>query len=296
MLNLHYTKEAFLLRNIKITNTIIFEYDISSLLNYVKVNNMKIDISRHNAMSWDKEALRGSKWTKPLNSMEIEKAKRGYCKLFLTPSREVPPEWLEGIANKKVLCLGGGGGQQSAILALLGADVTVVDISKEQLENDKFIAKTYNLNITTIQGDMRNLFFLDSDSFHLIIHPISNIFVDDILPVWKECHRILKTNGVLISGIINSLLYLFDFEDDCSPLTVKHSIPYSTIDSICDEELENYLQENLPLEFSHTLEEQIQGQIDAGFSITGFLEDNSGGQYILDKYINSYILVRAEKL
>ncbi len=257
---------------------------------------MKIDIAKHNSIAWDKEAIRGSKWTKPLNNKEIEKAKRGYCKLFLTPSREVPPEWLEGIANKKVLCLGGGGGQQSAILALLGADVTVVDISNEQLKNDEFIAKTYNLNITTIQGDMRNLSFLDNNSFHLIIHPISNIFVDDLLVVWKECYRVLKANGVLISGIINPLLYLFDFEDDCNPLAVKYSIPYSTINSICDEELENFLKKEIPFEFSHTLEDQIQGQIDAGFAITGFLEDNSGGQYILDKYINSYILIRAEKL
>lgn len=38
------------------------------------------------------------------------------------------------LKNKNVLCLASGGGQQSVEFALLGANVTVVDFSKEQLK------------------------------------------------------------------------------------------------------------------------------------------------------------------
>lgn len=46
--------------------------------------------------------------------------------------------------------------------------------------------------------------------------------------------------------------------------------------------------------WSHTLEDQIQGQIEAGFAIIGFYEDVGGG--VLDKYINSSIATKAIKL
>lgn len=49
------------------------------------------------------------------------------------------------------------------------------------------------------------------------------------------------------------------------------------------------------IEFGHTLESQIGGQIEAGFAITGFYEDNAGGD-LLDKYIDTFIATRAIKL
>ena len=46
--------------------------------------------------------------------------------------------------------------------------------------------------------------------------------------------------------------------------------------------------------WSHTLEAQIQGQIEAGFAIVGFYEDKGG--MALDKYINLSIATKAIKL
>lgn len=46
--------------------------------------------------------------------------------------------------------------------------------------------------------------------------------------------------------------------------------------------------------WSHTLEEQIQGQIEAGFAIIGFYEDIGGTA--LDKFIRSSIATKAIKL
>ena len=55
------------------------------------------------------------------------------------------------------------------------------------------------------------------------------------------------------------------------------------------------MEDNEPLEFGHSLEDQIGGQIEAGFSIHGFFEDNNGGQDPLDMYISTYIATRALK-
>lgn len=42
--------------------------------------------------------------------------------------------------------------------------------------------------------------------------------------------------------------------------------------------------------------DQIQGQLDAGFVITGFYEDDFGGTRIIDKHIKTFIATRAMKL
>nr|WP_145159334.1 hypothetical protein [Paenibacillus terrae] len=75
-------------------------------------------------------------------------------------------------------------------------------------------------------------------------------------------------------------------------LQVKHSIPYSELDYSTEEEI---AENGIPLEFGHTLEQQLQGQIDAGFVIAGFYEDTFGGEKLLDRYTSSFIATRAVK-
>lgn len=79
-------------------------------------------------------------------------------------------------------------------------------------------------------------------------------------------------------------------------LEVKHSIPYADITDLPKERLEQMIKDNHPLEFGHRLEDQIQGQIDAGFVVTGFYEDNLNGKSLLDNYINTTIATKAVKL
>lgn len=126
----------------------------------------------------------------------IQLAKDGNWSIVLTPNKAVPRDWFpEDIETKKVLCLASGGGQQGPIIAALGADVTVFDNSKKQLEKDEFVAQRDGLNIKTIQGDMKDLSVFDDEYFDFIIHPWSNGYVDTVLPVWNECSRVLKKNG-----------------------------------------------------------------------------------------------------
>jgi len=255
-----------------------------------------MDIIKHNSKAWDGQVKAGNMWTKPVSSEIIEDARRGQWGIYLTPTKIVPREWFGDLKGKKVLCLASGGGQQGPILSAAGAEVTVFDNSIEQLKGDKYVAEREGLNIKTIQGDMRDLSCFEDESFDLIVHPISNVFVDNILVVWKEAARVLKNNGTLISGISNPINYIFDYKKlDKGIFEVKYSIPYSDLGSLSKEDIDEFIEKDYPFEFGHTLEEQIKGQIDAGFVITGFYEDTYGGKSILDKYINTYIATRAVK-
>ncbi|KIE44759.1 hypothetical protein U732_350 [Clostridium argentinense CDC 2741] len=143
---------------------------------------------------------------------------------------------------------------------------------------------------------MRDLSCFEDESFDLIVHPVSNVFVDNILVVWKEAARLLKNEGILISGIANPINYIFDYKKlDKGIFEIKHSIPYLDLESLSKEDIDEFIEKDYPFEFGHTLEDQIKGQIDAGFVITGFYEDTYGGKSILDKYINTYIATRAVK-
>ncbi|MFG6120171.1 class I SAM-dependent methyltransferase [Thalassobacillus sp. B23F22_16] len=253
---------------------------------------------KHNQKAWDKKVEEGVVYTKPVSSEIIEKAKAGEWGITVTTERPVPRSWFpSSLTGVKILCLASGGGQQAPVLAAAGADVSVVDISDMQLEQDRLVAERDGLYLEAIQGDMSDLHFFKNDLFDIIVHPVSNVFVEDILPVWKETSRVLKTGGTLISGFTNPLLYLFDDEqEEKGILDVKHSLPFSGLSAISEEELQRHLDNNLTIEFGHTLEEQIQGQIDAGYAITGFYEDDFGGKRIIDHYIKTFIATKAVKM
>jgi SAM-dependent methyltransferase len=158
------------------------------------------------------------------------------------------------------------------------------------------VAKRDNLTVKTEQGDMRDLSRFDDQSFDLIFHPVSNCFMDDVNKVWKECYRVLRKGGILLAGFCNPLIYIFDMHewDENQNLSVRHRIPYSDEEQLPEEQLRARIAKNETLEFGHSLQDQIGGQIDAGFIITGFYEDSAGGD-LLDPYINTFIATRAFK-
>jgi len=254
-----------------------------------------MDVLKYNKWAWDQQVEKGNQWTAPVSSEEVARARDGDWQVLLTPTRPVPRAWFPPMAGLEVLCLASGGGQQGPIFAAAGANVTVLDNSPAQLSQDKMVADRDSLSMVTIQGDMADLLMLPDERFDLIFHPVSNTFVPAVRPVWREAYRVLRKGGALLAGFDNPVMHIFDLDlYEQGILQTKYAIPYSDLNSLNDEEKEKYLREDTPLEFGHSLEDQIGGQIDAGFVITGFYEDADPGD-VLTNYLPGYIATRSIK-
>jgi SAM-dependent methyltransferase len=255
-----------------------------------------MDIRSYNRDAWDKQVEGGNPWTIPVSPEVIAAARRGEISVLLTEQKPVPNEWIPSLKGLDVLCLASGGGQQAPIFAAAGANVTVLDNSPKQLERDRFVAHREGLQLITIEGDMRDLSFFSDETFDFIFHPVSNLFCPDVLPVWMEAYRVLRFGGTMVAGMVNPIFYIFDFTamEEKGEMVVKYTVPYSDIESLSPEKLEEYKQTGSPLEFSHTLTDLVGGQCDAGFHIIGFYEDKHE-ESMVSKYHPTYIATRALK-
>lgn len=146
---------------------------------------------------------------------------------------------------------------------------------------------------------MADLSMFADGVFALVVHPCSNCFVPDVRPVWRECFRVLRPGGTLLAGFTNPVRYLFDDErSQYGSLEVRHAIPYSDVRDLTEGDLRKLVLGPMhPLEFAHTLADQIGGQLDAGFFLAGFYEDRypqSDGDP-LSRYADTFVATRAWK-
>lgn len=250
-----------------------------------------MDIVNYNRAAWDRYVEKKDRWTIPVTGVDLEKARSGEWQVVLTPSKPVPSEWFPELKGLQILGLASGGGQQGPILASRGAAVTIFDNSEKQLQQDRDISDRFGLGIKTVQGDMKDLSVFPDASFDLIFNPCSILFVEDILPVWKECYRVLKPGGILMTGLMNPLVYQLEEED----LKLTYKQPYSDLYSLPEEKLEKLKREEEALLFGHSWTDQIGGQLQAGFRLTDMFEDDWNGENKLDAYMPSFMATRAMK-
>jgi SAM-dependent methyltransferase len=258
-----------------------------------------MDPRSHNRAAWNKKVDERDRWTSPVTNGAVKEARHGDVRILLTPTKPVPMDWFPPLARTRTLCLASGGGQQGPLLAAAGALVTVFDNSPRQLEQDRLVAGRDGLAIDTVEGDMADLSQFADATFELIVHPVSNCFVPAVRPVWRECYRVLRPGGALLVGFTNPIRYLFDDERmQNGSLEVRHRIPYSDLTDLDHATLHRlYIDAVMPIEFGHTLDDQIGGQLDAGFLLTGMYEDHfdEAANDPLSRYMDSFVATRAIK-
>ena len=101
----------------------------------------------------------------------------------------------------------------------------------------------------------------------------------------------MKPNGILMSGIINPISFQLNEES----LQLIYKQPFSDLHSLPTEKLEELKNNNEPLVFGHSLTDQIDGQLEAGFNLTNMYEDNWNGESKMDEYFPSFLATRAIK-
>ena len=242
-----------------------------------------------NAETIDRWVREGWEWGKPIDHQTYTDAQNGKWIMYLTPVKPLPKEWLGDVRGKKVLGLASGGGQQMPIFAALGAECTVFDYSAAQLASEKTVAEREGYQIQIIRGDMTKPLPFADETFDLIFHPVSNCYVKEVKPIWKECFRVLKKGGYLLSGTDHFVNYIVSDDE-------KHIVNRLPFDPLADPEQRKQLEENdAGMQFSHTIEEQINGQLQAGLILKELYEDTNGEGYLHEMNIPTFLAMRSLK-
>ncbi len=229
------------------------------------------ELAQFNQERWEAIAAAQSIYTRPWLDLDVATARQ----------RMDPLGFLGDVTGKRVLCLGSGGGQQSAAFALLGADVTVLDLTENQLAGDRLAAAHYGVPVRTEQGDMRNLSRFADGEFDLVYHGYSINFVPDPLPVFGQVARVLKAGAPYFLQWHNPFTQGVD-DASWDGKGYRISRPYR------DEEIpaDNFAEVNWTFEdaagnlrsiegprfFRHTLSTMINGLLQHEFQIVGCRE------------------------
>ncbi len=227
------------------------------------------DINRTNRERWNALAQANFEYTLPFLNYTIEEARERIGRHGI----------LTDVAGKRVLCLASGGGQDSVAFGLLGAEVTVLDLSDIQLERDRQAAAHHDLQIFTHQGDMRDLSIFKDESFDIVWQVYSINFVPTVEPVFREVSRVLKPGGIYFVQFANPFVHAVDdsaWDGNAYPLSRTY---------LEGEDISSYFPEwdvrqpdgtklNLPgpHEFRHTLGAVVNTLLNNRFSLLGLWE------------------------
>lgn len=243
-----------------------------------------------NAETIDRWVENGWEWGVPISQEQFSAAVSGDWQMLLTPVKPVPREWFPPLRGTKVLGLASGGGQQMPIFAAQGAECTVLDYSERQLESERMVAAREGYAIEIVRADMTKPLPFPDASFDLIFHPVSNCYIEDVQHVWDECFRILRPGGLLMAGLDNGFNFLFGDEDEQE---IRYSLPFNPLRD--PKLMEDLRQTDSGVQFSHTLEEQIRGQLQAGFRLLDLYEDTNGSGFLHEHGVPTFWATLAQK-
>ncbi len=227
------------------------------------------ELARYNRERWEELSRNRVEYSRPALGLDLVSAR------VMVDEHAILGE----VGGKDILCLASGGGQQSAAFGLLGAQVTVLDLTETQLARDREAAAHYGLQVRTVQGDMRDLSCFSPAEFDVVWHAHSINFVPNARQVFREVRRVLRPGGFYHLDLNNPFTHGMD-ERDWTGEGFLHKLPYIDGAEIFypDPEWE-FLDEDGnrhrvrgPREFRHTLSTHINGLVELGFNILGFWE------------------------
>lgn len=242
-----------------------------------------------NAQTFDQWVEEGWEWGQPISHETYQKALGGNWSVLLTPTKSVPKDWFCPMKGARVLGLASGGGQQMPVFAALGAQCTVLDYSQAQLDSERMVSQREGYPIRLVRADMTRPLPFENEQFDLIFHPVSNCYIENVNEVWRECFRVLRPGGILLAGLDMGINFVFD-EDETK---FRYKLPYNPLKdkALYEESVKN----GWGIQFSHTVEEQIGGQLRAGFQLRDIYQDTNGSGTLHDYNIPSFYATKAVK-
>jgi SAM-dependent methyltransferase len=224
--------------------------------------NKQDEIADINERHWEKMVKEGCEFTRPWLDLDRDTILQ-YASGERVPASDLsviyPASVLVGAEGNEVLCLGAGGGQQSAVFGVLGARVTVVELADGQLEGDRSAAAHYGYEMTAIHADMRDLSSLDDDSYDLVYQE-GTCYVPDLPQVYSGVARVLRGGGLYRVGVTNPAVEFVD-PDDWDGEGYRIKVPYSVKTRRRGDDREG------AVEFRHFFSDIFNGLIALGLSV-----------------------------
>ena len=234
------------------------------------------EVARYNHERWEELAKANVTYSRPWLDLEKDSAR----------ARVDPGGMMGEVAGKDVLCLAASGGQQSAAFALMGAAVTVLDFSQTQLDRDRETAAHYNVQVRTVQGDMRDLSCLDEGIFDIVWHAHSLNFVPDARLVFRQVSRVLRVGGLYRVHCANPFVHSrFDakWNGQGYPLNQPYIDGAEVVpdDPYWDVDRGDGTRKRVrgPKEFRHSLNTLVNGLIEQDFVILDGSEETGGNPH-----------------
>jgi 2-polyprenyl-3-methyl-5-hydroxy-6-metoxy-1,4-benzoquinol methylase len=246
------------------------------------------EIAKYNIERWKRLAEANALFTRPDLNLDAVSARE----------RLDPEGRLGNLAGKDVLCLACGGGQQSVAFALLGANVTILDLSEAQLQRDAEAATHYGVSIKMTQGDMRDLSCFEPASFDVVYQAYSLGFVPDVSAVFQQVACVLRAGGIYYFNCANPFFIGLSERDwNGVGYTLRHpyldgaEIIYEDQDWVYDRKQTDEPIKP-PREYRHTLSTLIGGLVEQGFMIlhvsdyTDFCPDSQAEPGTWDHFVS----------
>lgn len=244
------------------------------------------DVNARTITRWIDE---GWEWGQPIDHDAFERAKAGEWSVKPTPTKVVPRSWFGDLADKSVLLLAGGGGQQGPLFTAAGARVTVLDYTPAQLESERLVAEREGYDIELVRADMTQPLPFGDEAFDVVFNPVSLCYVREVEPIWREVARVLRPGGTLVTGFDTIINFLVDTSEE----RIVWPHPFDPVEQA--EARKSLEQEDAGMQFGHDLTEMLGGMLRAGLAIVDLYEDTNGEGRLHRMNIPTYLVVRAVK-
>jgi len=189
---------------------------------------------------------------------------------------------LGNLRGKKVLEIGCGGAQCGIAMAKQGAQVTVIDISEEQLKFARALADKNRAKIEFHQGDIRKFPYIPSRSQDLVFTAWALLYVDDLESCFNESYRVLKKGGRFVLAMPHHFFEVIDSKT----LKLKGSYfktgKYESVETWQDGSKHKFVS------YPRTVSEVANTLIGSGFNIERIIEPDSRIHYKRDPWYNTW--------
>lgn len=247
-------------------------------------------VREHNRRAWDNLARQKQRFTLAAPDDDLSQP-------F---SRIDGADWFGDVRGKRLLCLGSGGGRQSALYAVAGAEVTVVDLSPLMLAQDRAVAGERKLNIRCVETSIDDLSMFKVNEFDIVSQPVSTCYVPDVIAVYRQVARVLNSGGLYISQHKQPT----SLQADVSPSARGYQLvePYYRSGPLPPVSGSPHREEGT-LEFLHRWEELLGGLCRSGFVIEDLTEPNHAhahanpGEFShRSQYVAPYVRIKARRI